>query len=70
MDEDSLLVEDVLFAILKGNIVAELKDDPRGKRFVVRGTPEDRDLEIEVVCRFLPSGLMRIITVYCPEQEK
>ena len=67
MDEDNLLIEDVLNAILTGNIVAELKDDPRGTRFVVCGTSEDTDCKIEVVCRFLPSGLMRIITVYCPE---
>lgn len=41
-----------------------LTDDPRSTRFVVRGTPPGEDREIEVVCRFLPSGLLRIITVY------
>lgn len=26
--------------------------------------PKNRDIQVEVVCRFLPSGLMRIITAY------
>ncbi len=39
-------------------------DDPRGPRFVVRGLARGHLDEIEVVCRFLPSGRMRIITAY------
>ena len=64
MDEDNLTEEDVRAAILQGTLIAELSDDPRGLRFVVQGMAKTVDCELEVVCRFLPSGLMRIITVY------
>jgi len=64
MDEEDLTEVDVRHALLHGSLVAQLTDDPRGIRFVVRGTPMDEDIETEVVCRFLPSGLLRIITVY------
>lgn len=64
MDEDDLSLADVRQAVLRGALSAELTDDPRGVRFVVRGEVQDREREIEVVCRFLPSGFLRIITVY------
>lgn len=63
MDEDDLSDADVRDAILAGRLVAELADDPRGLRFVVRGMPKGLGREIEVVCRFLASGLLRIVTV-------
>jgi len=62
MDEDDVEETDVRSCLLHGSLSDELTDDPRGTRFLVRGTSQDR--EIEVVCRFLPSGLLRIITVY------
>lgn len=68
MDEDSLTEEDIRWVILHGEVVAELIDDPRGIRFVVRGKPRQDDSGVEVVCRFLPSGMLRIITVYVPEE--
>ncbi len=68
MDEDDLDEADVRQAILRGDLSAELTDDPRGTRFVVRGTTRKQDREIEVVCRFLPSGLLRIITAYQVEE--
>jgi Domain of unknown function (DUF4258) len=68
MDEDGLTEADVRFAILHGDVAAELTDDPRGIRFVVCGPLKDRSWMIEVVCRFLPSGLLRIITVYALEE--
>ncbi len=64
MDEDEIEEEDVRQAILQGSLSAELTDDPRGARFILRGSTQTQDREIEVVCRFLPSGLLRIITVY------
>jgi len=67
MDEDDITEADVAQVIIAGSLVAKLTDDPRGTRFVVRGTPKDKDFDIEVVCRFLPSALMRIITVYTVE---
>jgi hypothetical protein len=68
MDEDSLTEEDIRWVILHGAVVAELTDDPRGIRFVVLGKPGQDDDDVEVVCRFLPSGMLRIITVYAPEE--
>lgn len=68
MDEDDLDEADVRQSVLRGDISAELTDDPRGTRFVVRGTTRNQDRKMEVVCRFLPSGLLRIITVYGLEE--
>ena len=68
MDEDHLTDADIRDVILRGNVVANLTDDPRGVRFVVRGVPRGSNDAVEVVCRFLPSGRMRIITVYRVEE--
>lgn len=68
MDDDDLDVTDVHNAILHGEISSELTDDPRGIRFVVLGNTQDQIRFLEVVCRFLPSGLLRIITVYKIEE--
>lgn len=64
MDDDRLLESDVHEVLMRGKIVATLTGDPRGTRFVVRGTAVDEETVVEVVCRFLPSGILRIITVY------
>jgi hypothetical protein len=64
MDDDGLLESDVLDVMMRGKIVAKLTGDLRGLRFVVRGTTVEDEIEIEVVCRFLPSANLRIITAY------
>ena len=64
MDDDDLDETDVRYAVLHGEISSELTDDPRGIRFVVLGNTQDESRSLEVVCRFLPSGLLRIITAY------
>jgi len=68
MDEDDLDESDVRYGILHGEISSELTDDPRGIRFVVLGNTQDQTRSLEVVCRFLPSNLLRIITVYQLEE--
>ncbi len=68
MDEDDLDETDVRYGILHGEISSELTDDPRGIRFVVLGNTQDKTRALEVVCRFLPSNLLRIITVYQLEE--
>ena len=68
MDDDDLDETDVRYAILNGEISSELTDDPRGIRFVVLGEASDKTRALEVVCRFLPTGLLRIITVYQIEE--
>jgi hypothetical protein len=67
MDDDGLTEEDVCAVLLRGSLVEELTDDPRGVRFVICGSPKLSVVQVEVVCRFLPSGLMRIITAYVLE---
>ncbi len=62
MDEDDLTDADVRDTLLQGKVVGKLSDDPRGIRFLVRGTTKGA-VEVEVVCRFMPSGLLRIIAV-------
>jgi hypothetical protein len=44
-------------------LVADSSGAPQGTRLVVRGQIQDVAAEIELVCRFLPSGLLRTITV-------
>lgn len=68
MDDDDLDETDVRYVVLHREISSELTDDPRGIRFVVCGNAADKNRSLEVVCRFLPSGLLRIITVYQIEE--
>ena len=67
-EDDDLSVADLRGAILTGRVVQILTNDPRGNRYVVRGKAQDGK-EIEVVCRFLASGKLRILTVYALEEE-
>lgn len=67
-EEDDLAVADLRGAVLTGRVVQILTNDPRGNRYVVRGKARD-EREIEVVCRFLVSGKLRILTVYALEEK-
>jgi hypothetical protein len=67
MDDDRLDDLDVYEALMRGRIAAKLSGDQRGTRFVVRGFAMDQETEIEVICRFLSSGILRIITLYAVE---
>jgi hypothetical protein len=68
MDEDHLADSDVGEVIMKGKVVAKLTGDPRGMRFVIRGLAMDKETQVEMVCRFLPTAILRIITVYAVEE--
>jgi len=63
--EDNIGFIDVENAILYGKVVKEFTHDPWGKRYLVEGYGLDKRV-IHVVCRILPSGKLRIITVYVP----
>jgi len=65
-EDDALTVADLRAVILTGRVERVLTDDPRGPRYVIQGKTQD-DRKVEVVCRFLDSGKLRIITVYVPE---
>jgi len=65
-ENDELAIADLRAAILTGGVKTILTDDPRGERYIVQGKAQD-GRKIEVVCRFLDSGKLRIITVYVLE---
>ncbi len=63
MSEDDLIAEDVEQIILRGRVARRYTRDPRGPRYeVVGGTMDGRNAR--VVCRFVPSGQLVIITAY------
>ena len=67
-EDDDLAIVDLERAVLAGRVEKTLTGDPRGNRYVVWGkAPDGRN--VEVVCRFLASGKLRIITVYLPMEE-
>lgn len=67
-EDDDLSVSDLRGVLLTGRVIRILTDDPRGNRHVVRGKTQD-EREIEVVCRFLASEKLRILTVYALEEK-
>ena len=69
MDEDNLDDADVYEVMMQGKVVATLTGDARGTRFVISGLASDGETRVEVVCRFLPTGIVRIITVYAIEEQ-
>lgn len=63
MSKDRLASVDLESIILTGKIVRRYTHDPRGTRYEVVGNTID-DRSACLVCRFLPSGVLLIITVY------
>ena|SRR5688572_11757691 len=62
MDNDNLTLSDVRLVLAGGSIHATQEDDPRGPRYVVRDQIDGED--VDVVCRFLASGILLVITVF------
>jgi hypothetical protein len=67
MSEDDLVAADVESVILSGRIRKRFTRDPRGTRYEVAGDSTD-GRHACVVCRFLPSGVLLIITAYADEE--
>jgi len=67
MSDDNLVVADVEQVILTGQIAQRFTRDPRGTRYEVAGETADGRRAC-VVCRFLPSNVLLIITAYVPEE--
>ena len=63
MQDDDLQVGDIERAILNGRIEKTLTEDLRGPRYVVVGRGQS-DNAVTVICRVLPTGILRIITVW------
>ena len=67
MADDFLVAADVENIILTGEITHRFTDDPRGTRDEVLGDTVDYR-RAYVVCRFLLSGVLLIITAYVEEK--
>lgn len=67
MSEDDLTAEDIERIILVGQIIQKFTHDPRGTRYEVAGETTDGRRAC-VVCRFLPSSVLLIITAYAQEE--
>lgn len=66
MSEDDLESHDVEQVLLTGTITRRLTRDPRGTRYEVTGEIAD-GRQAAVVCRFLASGWLLLITAYTIE---
>ena len=64
MAEDGLDIFDVETAILNGQLVRTVRDDPRGTRYIVHGTGADGMTPVGTVGRFTETGRYLIITTY------
>jgi len=67
MSDDALEAQDIEEIIITGIITQRFTDDPRGTRYEVTGTTTD-GRRASVVCRFLTSGVLLIITAYVHEE--
>jgi len=67
MSDDLLLAADIEKIILTGEITRKFTHDPRGARYEVLGDTIDYR-RAYVVCRFLLSGVLLIITAYVEEE--
>ena len=63
MSEDNLVAKDVENVILRGRVIRKFTRDPRGTRYEIAGYTAD-GRRARVVCRFLLSGMLLIITAY------
>ncbi|QQS46569.1 MAG: DUF4258 domain-containing protein [Acidobacteriota bacterium] len=68
MSDDELTAADVEEVLLHGMIRRRFSRDPRGTRHEVVGPALD-GRQVAVVCRFLESGWLRIMTVYVLDDE-
>jgi len=67
MADDFLVAADIEKIILTGQITRRFTHDPRGTRYEVLGDTVDYR-RAYVVCRFLLSGVLLIITAYVEEE--
>jgi len=69
MSDDDLEAQDIERIIVTGTITQQFTHDPRGTRYEVTGETTD-GRTASVVCRFLLSGVLLIITAYVSEEEE
>ena len=66
MSEDELEATDIESIVFTGRVSRRFTRDPRGTRYAVVGDTTD-GRRGHVVCRFLPSTVLLIITTYAEE---
>ena len=67
MSDDELEAKDIESIIFTGKVAQKFTHDPRGTRYEIVGDAAD-GRRAYVVCRFLPSGILLIITAYAEEE--
>jgi hypothetical protein len=68
MSDDALEAQDIEEIIFTGTMTRRFTRDPRGTRYEITGTALD-SRPAAVVCRFLASGVLLIITAYVHEED-
>lgn len=66
MSDDELETKDIENIIFTGEVAHKFTHDPRGTRYEIVGDAVG-GRRAYVVCRFLPSGILLIITAYAEE---
>lgn len=67
MADDGFWTGDIESIVNTGEIVQRFTNDPRGRRYEVKGATTD-GRQGYVVCRFLLSGVLLIITAYAAQE--
>jgi len=67
MSNDKLELEDIVEVLVKGESTHTFTHDPRGERYEITGETKG-GRRASIVCRFLGSGVLLVITVYAHEQ--
>ena len=65
---EQISLDDIEQAILRGVILEDYADDPRGASCLILGYSRGR--AIHVVCGWTSANILRIITVYLPKPPK
>jgi hypothetical protein len=68
MSDDTMESQDIEAIIVTGIIAQRFTHDPRGTRYEVAGTTTD-GRPASIICRFLASGVLLIITAYVHEED-
>ena len=66
MSEDDIEINDIESIVLTGKIARKFTHDPRGTRYEIIGRTTD-GRHGYVICRFLPSKVLLVVTAYVPE---
>lgn len=69
MSKDELEAKDIERVILTGKVARKFTRDPRGTRYEVVGSTTD-DRRDHVICSFLLSGVLLIITAFAEGDKK